>query len=183
MPRPCAYEHKPTFICNAHHMWRLAVEGTEVGLRNAEVRTGWRGGGVVRAGGWRSSITHYPGLTDDSVSEMASHSYFCISALEKKRKCAFPYWMQIVGSVFRGHKCECSDALHAQMSWRVLILGNDSFNLKLCFLNKTVMVTVCMCGWGMLGSTGKQEVSWTREWGVLADSGSPLGSLVTQFLS
>lgn len=108
-------------------------------------------------------------------------SYKCFG--EKKRTCAFPYWMQIVGSVFRGHKCECSDALHAQMSWRVLILGNDSFNLKLCFMNKTVMVTVCMCGWGMLGSTGKQAVSWTREWGVLADSGSPLGFLVTQFIS
>lgn len=40
----------------------------------------------MRAGGWRSSITHYPGLTDDSVSEMASHSYFRISALEKKKE-------------------------------------------------------------------------------------------------
>ena len=66
---------------------RLAVEGDRAGLRNAEVRTDGRGGA---GGGWRSFVTHYPGLTDDSVSEMASHSYFCVGAL-KKTKCAFPY--------------------------------------------------------------------------------------------
>lgn len=32
-----SYLDKPTFICNAHHKLRLAVEGIEVGLRNAEV--------------------------------------------------------------------------------------------------------------------------------------------------
>lgn len=41
--------------------------------------------------------------------------------------------MQLVGSVSRGRKCECSDAVHAQMSWRLLTLGNDSFNLKNMF--------------------------------------------------
>lgn len=34
-------------MCNAHHMLRLAAEGTEVGLRNAEVRMdGGVGAGV-----------------------------------------------------------------------------------------------------------------------------------------
>lgn len=61
-----AYLDKPTFICNAQHKWRVAVEGLEMGLRNAEVRMD----GMV--GGWESFITNDPGLTADWVPEMAS---------------------------------------------------------------------------------------------------------------
>lgn len=61
-----SYLDKPTFICNAHHKLRVAVEGLEMGLRNAEVRMD----GMV--GGWESFITNYPGLTADWVPEMAS---------------------------------------------------------------------------------------------------------------
>lgn len=42
------------------------------------------GGGGRR--GWRSSITHGPGLTDDSVSEMTSHGYFRVGAWKEKTK-------------------------------------------------------------------------------------------------
>lgn len=132
-------------------------------------------GGLV----WKSFMTNYPGLTDDSVPE-TSHSYFCFRCLEK-RKCVFPYWMQCVGSVSWGHKCECSDALHAQMSLRVLILGNDSFNLKICFMNKAVMITICMCGWGMLGQTGKQGDVFDLEWDMSAATYPPR-PVVTGFL-
>ena len=81
MPNDRSYEQKPTFICNAHHMLRLAAEG----FKKCRSQN-WMAAGV-KAGGWSSSITRYPGLTDDSVSEMASHSYFCISALKKKKVC------------------------------------------------------------------------------------------------
>lgn len=107
-------------------------------------------------GGWESFITNYPGLTDDSVPEMASKPWlFLCRCLEKKK-----VWVSILNAtrwvcfqrtymwMFR---CSaCSDVIEA------LILGNDSFHLKRRFMNKAVMITICMCGWGMLGQTGKQ---------------------------
>ena len=142
----------------------------------------------VRTGGWRGSITQASQMTRFWKGK-ATAILVCVFWKKKKkskkkkkkktRKGAFPHWMQIVGSVFWGDKCECSDALHAQMSLRVLILGDDSFYLKLCFMNKMVMVTICMCGWGMLGQTGKQAMSLTHEWGLSADTGPPTWPLVT----
>ena len=118
-------------------------------------------------------MTHYPGLTDNWVSEMASHSYSCVGALKKKQSVRFHIECNSLALVFWGHKRECSEALHAQMWSRVLIFGNDSFNLKIRLMNKTVMVTICMCGWGMLGQTGKRAMYLTPEWEVSAASGSP----------
>lgn len=55
--------------------------------------------------------------------------------------------------------------------------GNESFILKICFTNKT-MITICMCGWGMLGQTGKQAMYLTPEWEVSAASGPPTWPVV-----
>lgn len=58
-------------------MLRLAVEGGQRGTKKCRSQIGWQGWGQ---GVGRSSVTPCPGLTDDLVSEMASHSYFRVGA-------------------------------------------------------------------------------------------------------
>lgn len=53
-----------------------------MGLKNAQVIMDG-GGGLV----WKSFMTNYPGLTDDSVPETTSRSYFCLGALKKESVC------------------------------------------------------------------------------------------------
>lgn len=46
---------------------------------------------------------------------------------------------------------------------------DDCLNLRICFMNKMIMVMICMCGWGMLGQTGKQAGKGRGPWERLSE--------------
>lgn len=70
--------------------------------------------------GWARGRLYYPRGTDERFLKQQA---LAISVeVPWKEKVCVSILNAILGSVFWGQKCECSDALHAQMSWRGLIL-------------------------------------------------------------